>query len=114
LLIMLWIVTIPMVFGAFVLSEIITPAAEIKSSEASLTLLGRAGGGRLNSGYWFKEADSQGGTRIINIGQLKSSGNVADITLYEFQNGQELATFSKADEGRFVDGTLVLSNVQQT
>ncbi|NYT84094.1 LPS export ABC transporter permease LptG [Pollutimonas harenae] len=114
LLTMLWIVTIPLVFGAFILSEIITPAAEIKSSEASLTLLGKAGGGRLNSGYWFKESDNEDGTRIINIAQLKSSGNVADITLYEFKNGQELARFSTAKQGQFTDGTLVLSDVKQT
>lgn len=114
LLTMLWILTIPLVFGAFLLSEIVTPAAEIKSSEASLTLLGKAGGGRLNSGYWFKESDELGGTRVINIAQLKSGGNVADVTLYEFKNGQELATYSVAKLGQFVDGSLVLSDVQQT
>src|SRR5690606_29703298 len=76
LLLMLWMVTIPLVVGAFVLSEVVTPAAEIKSSEASLSLLGRSDGSRLNSGYWFKEADAQGGTRIINISELKPSGGV--------------------------------------
>ncbi|MDS1140352.1 LPS export ABC transporter permease LptG [Pusillimonas sp. SM2304] len=114
LLAMLWVVTIPMVLGAFLLSEVITPAAEIKASEASLTLLGKAGGGRLNSGYWFKEADDQGGTRVINISQLRSGGSVADVTLYEFHEGQELATFSTAQEGHFTDGTLVLDNVSET
>ncbi|NYT58138.1 LPS export ABC transporter permease LptG [Alcaligenaceae bacterium] len=114
LLAMLWILTIPLVFGAFLLSEIVTPAAEIKSSEASLTLLGKAGGGRLNSGYWFKESDDHGGTRIINIAQLKSGGNVADVTLYEFKNGQELATYSVAKQGHFANNSLVLSEVQQT
>ncbi|MCC2597063.1 LPS export ABC transporter permease LptG [Pusillimonas sp. MFBS29] len=114
LLAMLWILTIPLVFCAFLLSEIITPAAEIKSSEASLTLLGKAGGGRLNSGYWFKESDGDDGTRIINIAQLKSGGNVADVTLYEFKNGQELATYSVASRGHFSEGSLILSEVQQT
>src|SRR5699024_923646 len=55
LLFTLWLITIPLVGGAFLLSEVITPTVEIKSSEASLALLGKAGGGRLNSGYWFKE-----------------------------------------------------------
>ena len=114
LLAMLWIVTIPLVFFAFVLSEVVTPAAEVKSSEVSLALLGKAGGGRLNSGYWFKEAGEQGGTRIINIGQLKTGGNVANIALYEFKNGQELATYSTAKKGQFINGTLVLRNVRQT
>ncbi|MGP1614135.1 MAG: LPS export ABC transporter permease LptG [Pollutimonas bauzanensis] len=114
LLTMLWVVTIPLVVGAFLLSEIITPAAEIKSSEASLTLLGRAGGGRLNSGYWFKESDDADGTRIINIAQLKSSGDVAGVTLYEFHKGQQLAAFSQAEQGHFTNGTLVLRQVTQT
>ena len=42
LLAMLWLVTIPWVVGAFVLSEVITPAAELKASDVSLKLLGRA------------------------------------------------------------------------
>ena len=110
----LWIITIPMVVGAFLLSEIVTPAAEIKSSEASLTLLGKAGGGRLNSGYWFKESDGQGSTRIINIAQLKVNGDVNGITLYEFNAAQELTHFSQAETGTFGDGTLTLNDVVQT
>src|SRR5690606_5128743 len=84
----LWIITIPLVLGAFLLSELITPAAEIQSSESRLALLGRTGGGRLASGYWFKEADDQGGTRIINIGKMSGRGKVEDVTLYELDEGQ--------------------------
>lgn len=111
---MLWIITIPWVIGAFILSEVITPAAEIKSSETTLQLLGRAGGGRLNSGYWFKEEAPDNGTRVINIAELKPSGGVAGITLYEFRAGQELATFSQAAEGYFSDGALVMNQVSET
>lgn len=114
LLAMLWAVTIPLVAGAFLLSEVITPAAEIKSSEVSLTLMGRAGGSQLNSGYWFKETDTDGGTRIINISQLKASGGVAGVSLYEFNNEERLTTFSQAQDGHFSKGTLVLSQVTQT
>ncbi len=116
LLTLLWTVTIPLVVGAFLLSELITPAAEIKSSEAKLTLLGQSDGSRLNSGYWFKEAASESGdgTRIINISQLKASGDVEGVTLYEFHKGQRLAVFSQAEEGHFSNGTLVLQKVTQT
>src|SRR5690606_26568038 len=107
-------VTIPLVIGAFFLSEVVTPAAEIKSSEASLYLLGKSDGSRLNSGYWFKEAAPDKGTRIINISQLKSNGNVGDVTLYEFNRNQELLAMSQAKEGHFTKGTLVLSEVTQT
>ena len=114
LLAMLWLLTIPVVIGAFILSEIVTPAAELKTSEANMTLLGKSDGSRLNSGYWFKETDDSGSTRVINISQLKSSGDVADVTLYEFHQGQELARFSQAKTGHFTNGTLVLTEVVQT
>src|SRR5690606_35721013 len=87
---MLWIITIPWVLAAFFLSEVVTPAAEVKVSEANLLLLGHAGGGRLSSGYWFKEEGPEGGTRIINIERLQPNGGVAGINLYEFNKSQEL------------------------
>src|SRR5690606_38631815 len=111
---MLWLVTIPWVAGAFLLSEVITPAAELKASDVSLRLLGRAEGGRMSSGYWFKETDSQGGTRVINISQLSADGSVTEITLYEFRAGQELTAMSQAASGRFANGTLRLVDVTQT
>ncbi|RTZ39910.1 LPS export ABC transporter permease LptG [Candidimonas sp. SYP-B2681] len=114
LLIMLWIVTIPLVIGAFLLSEVITPAAEIKTSEASMTLLGKSDGSRLNSGYWFKETDANQGKRIINISTLKTNGDVSGVTLYEFRKGQKLAAFSYAEHGHFTNGTLVLRQLTET
>lgn len=114
LLVTLWIITIPLVLGAFVISEIVTPVAEIKSSEASLVLLGRSDGSRLNSGYWFKESDAGLGTRIINISRLLSGGGVAGVTLYEFDADHQLQAFSQAQEGHFQNGKLLLSNITQT
>lgn len=113
LLITLWIVTIPLVVGAFLISEVLTPAAEIKSSEASLVLLGRSDGSRLNSGYWFKENNEEGGTRIININRLLTGGGVEGVTLYELNTEQELQAFSQAREGRFESGELILQDVTQ-
>lgn len=110
---MLWVITIPMVVGAFLLSEIVTPAAEIKSSEANLLLLGRTDGSRLNSGYWFREVTPDNGTRLINIAQLKANGGVAGITLYEFHQGQKLALFAQAKTGHFSNGTLILDQVTE-
>lgn len=114
LLASLWILTLPLVAGAFLLSEFFTPAAELKASEASMKLLGRAQGGRMQSGYWFRESDRHGGTRIINISELKGSGEVAGIAIYEFRNGQELATMSYAATGSFGDRSLVLRNLVET
>jgi len=114
LLKMLWLISIPIVLGATVLSEIITPIAEIKSSEANLLMRGRVEGGRLASGYWFKEPMQGGGTRIINIGRLLASGNAADLRIYEFPDGTTLSLTSTAESARFADRQLIMQNVLET
>jgi len=114
LLKMLWLISIPIMLGATVLSEVITPIAEIKSSEANLLMRGRVEGGRLASGYWFKEPTVGGGTRVINIGSLLASGNAAHLRLYEFPDGTALSLMSTAESARFVDGQLVMQNVIET
>ncbi len=111
---MLWLISIPIVLAATVLSEFITPIAEIKSSEANLLMRGRVEGGRLVSGYWFKEPTSDGGTRIINIGRLLASGNAADLRIYEFPDGTALSLMSTAESARFVDGNLIMETVIET
>lgn len=114
LLRMLWVVTIPLMIGAALLSEYVTPWAEIKSGEANLMFRGKAGGDRLNSGYWFKEPTANGGMRIINIAELKGDGQVAGITLYEFKKDQTLTALSTAPTGSFAHGDLVLKDVSET
>ncbi len=110
----LWLITIPLVMGAFILSEFITPAAELRGSESRLALLGRTDGGRLSSGYWFKEADDKGGTRIINIGQLTGKGRVDDVVLYEFAANNTLRDVVQAANGQFEQGRLVLRDLTET
>ncbi|MGO3891087.1 MAG: LPS export ABC transporter permease LptG [Paenalcaligenes sp.] len=107
---MLWVVTIPLMAGAFLLSEYITPTVQIKASEAQLQLLGRSGGGRLSSGYWFKENTADGGSRIINIRQIQASGQVSDITVLEMLPEQALDTLTQAPSGQFHSNGLRLNN----
>ena len=114
LLRMLWIVTIPLMIGAALLSEYVTPWAEMKSGEANLMFRGKAGGDRLNSGYWFKEPTANGGTRIINIAALQGDGQVSGVTLYEFKKDLTLSVLSTAPNGLFAHGDLVLKDVSET
>ena len=111
---MLWVITIPLMVGATLLSEFVTPIAEIKSGEADLTLRGKAGGGRLNSGYWFKEPTATGGTRVINIKTLLGDGQVRDVMLFELKPDLELQGLAQAASGRFQDGDLILTDVTET
>ena len=114
LLRMLWTVSIPIVLGALVLSEFLTPLAEIKSSEVNLLMRGRVEGGRLASGYWFKEPTPSGGMRVVNVGKLLTSGNVENLLIYEFPDGLALSTIIQAKSGRFVKGKLDMQDVVET
>lgn len=110
----LWLITVPVMVGALLLSEFVTPEAEIRTGEANLMLRGKAGGGRLASGYWFKEPTREGGTRIINIQKLMASGQVGDVMLYEFKKDLELTATWQAASGTLGNGSLTLTNVVQT
>ncbi|MFT0533217.1 LPS export ABC transporter permease LptG [Castellaniella hirudinis] len=111
----LWLIAIPLVAGAYILSEYITPAAELHGSESRLALLGRTDGGRLSSGYWFKEADpDSGGTRVINIHRLDGKGRVQGVVLYEFRPDDTLRAYVQAERGRFDQGRLVLDQLTET
>lgn len=114
LLMSLWLICIPLVIGAFILSEYITPAAETKGSEVKLELFGHADGGRMSSGYWFKESDSAGNPRVINIKDLSGNGKVDKIVLYEFGQNNNLQAFIEAKSGEFKKDKLILKDVQQT
>ena len=111
---MLWTVSIPIILGALILSEFLTPFAEIKSSEVNLLMRGRVEGGRLASGYWFKEPTQNGGTRIINVGKLLTSGNVENLSIYEFPDGLTLSVMTQAKSGKFVKGKLDMQDVVET
>jgi len=109
---MLWMACVPIIAIALVLSEYVTPAAEIRYSEANLTLRGKVEGGRLASGYWFREPTDEGGSRVLNIGELLSSGEVANLTIYELGPDNRLQQLSQADRGIFEAGRLRLFNVR--
>jgi lipopolysaccharide export system permease protein len=113
LLKMLWTASLPIIFGALILSEFLTPMAEIKSSETNLLMRGKVEGGRLASGYWFKEPTPNGGTRIINVGNLLTSGNVANLRVYEFPDGLTLSLVAQSETGRFTGGKLVMQKVTE-
>ncbi len=112
MLLMLWTITIPLMLGAFVLSEFVTPRAELMTSEASLKYLGKASGGQMNSGHWFREPDEQGNMRTINIARLLDQGTVEDIRIitYNVQDGR-FVSLDQAKTGHFSNKVLTLSDV---
>lgn len=109
---MLWAACIPIIALAIVLSEYVTPAAEVRYSEANLMLRGKVEGGRLISGYWFREPADDGSSRILNIGELLGSGEVARLKIYEISPNNRLQRFSEADRAVFENDELRLFNVR--
>ncbi len=108
LLMMLWAITIPLMVLAMLLSEYIAPRTEIRANEASLEIIGRAGGGRLSSGYWFREKGQDGTIRIINIKRLQSQGQVQNITVYLLDEHLNLKSMTEAKSGVLKDEELRL------
>ncbi|HBP28917.1 MAG: LPS export ABC transporter permease LptG [Advenella sp.] len=112
LLLMLWTITIPLMLGAFVLSEFVTPRAELMTSEASLKYLGKASGGQMNSGHWFREPDDHGNIRTINIAQLRDQGSVQDIRIITYNADESrFISLDHAKTGHFSQNTLTLTDV---
>jgi lipopolysaccharide export system permease protein len=99
---------------AIILSELITPAAEIKYGEANMMLRGQVQGARLVSGYWFKEPTDNGGYRVINVSKLLSSGEVAGLSVYEIDENLNLTRQTQATRGVFEENRLVLFEVTET
>lgn len=114
LLSMLWLIALPVIALAIILSEFVTPAAEIKYTEANMVLRGKVEGGRLISGYWFKEPMDNGRSRVINVGKLLSSGEVADLHIYEIDQSLALTRQTQAKRGFFENNQLVLVGVTDT
>jgi lipopolysaccharide export system permease protein len=112
LLRMLWLSSIPVLVGALLLAEFLTPVAELKLSEAKLALRGDAGRSNiLKSGYWFRETNGAGGLRVINVGVLRGSHDAAIVTVYDFDQGQELKTLMLAQTATFEAGKMQLQKV---
>ena len=108
---MLWVACLPLIALALILSEFVTPAAEIRYSEANLVMRGKVEGGRLVSGYWFKEPTPSGGSRIMNVRELLSAREVANLSIYEFSANGDLRRLSQARRGTFENDQLRLIDV---
>ena len=106
----LWMACLPLVAVAILVSEILAPYAEFKYSEARIGIHGEAGRGTvLRSGYWFKEELDTQGFRVVNIQRLAAGGELAGVTLYEFDADRRLQRLAVAPQGKLQQGALQLS-----
>ncbi|TDF39310.1 lipopolysaccharide ABC transporter permease LptG [Alteromonadaceae bacterium M269] len=98
-----------MVIFVMALGEWVTPVAESRAKEIRTQAIS---GGRLYSSGkldWAKD-----GQNFVSIGEVISSSQLLDITIYEFDDSLQLRKITTADSGRFVQDKWQLSNVNNT
>ncbi|MDY3331223.1 MAG: LPS export ABC transporter permease LptG [Pelistega sp.] len=111
LLWMLWLITIPFMIFALLVSEVVTPYTEKKASDYAISALGK-NSTKMNSGYWFREPADENHYRVINIRRLDSSTAVSNINVFEYNTANnQLAQAVSAAKGRLQNGELTLDNV---
>jgi lipopolysaccharide export system permease protein len=98
-----------MVMFVMALGEWVTPVAESRAKELRTQAIS---GGRLYSSDkldWAKD-----GQNFVSIGEVISSSQLLDITIYEFDNDLQLRKITTADSGKFVQDNWQLTNVNNT
>ncbi|WP_159991281.1 LPS export ABC transporter permease LptG [Pelistega ratti] len=114
LLLMLWVITIPIMVIATLLSEIATPFAEEKTSEVTLSVLGKSSN-KMNSGYWFREPIDDSHYRVINIRKLNSLNEISTVVIFEYNTQKnEFSRMITAQKAALQNGILSLNHVNIT
>ncbi|AIL32280.1 LPS export ABC transporter permease LptG [Basilea psittacipulmonis] len=113
-ILMLWLIAIPaMVFATF-LSEQVTPWAEGKTSSLNLKYFGQAEGGKMRSGYWFREPAQDGLVRMINIGAIQENNEMSHIHVITYdEKAGVFVSLDRASKGVFKDGNIELEDVTE-
>ena len=98
-----------MVIFVMAIGEWVTPVAQSRAKELRTQAIS---GGRLYSSdklFWAKD-----GQNFVSIGEVISSGQLLDITIYDFDNDLQLKKITTAESGRFVDNSWKLTNISNT
>ncbi len=100
---------IPLMLIVMALSEWGAPVAEQKANEHRATQI--SGGSLIKSrqGVWAKDGDL-----FVNIGQINDINRISNITLYHFNDKQQLSDLVFAKKADFVDGIWRMHDVTQT
>lgn len=89
-------------------AEFVTPVAESKSKEIRTTAL--SSGSLISSAQriWAKDRDN-----FVQIGQVVSQNEIANVSVYEFDNALELVRLDVAERALYRNGVWVLHDVQR-
>ena len=100
---------IPLMLLVMALSEWGAPIAEQKANEHKAVKV--SGGSLIKSrqGVWAKDGDL-----FVNIGQVNDINRISNITLYHFNDQQQLTNLVFARNADFIDGSWKMHDVTQT
>ncbi|WP_028357159.1 LPS export ABC transporter permease LptG [Brackiella oedipodis] len=107
----LWLICIPLMIFAALLSEFITPYAETKLAQARLRFLDKSSGSTLSTGFWFREnLDNE--LRIINVVKLQSDKDISQVRIINLDsNNGRIKEMLYAQEAHFTtDNDIELIN----
>jgi lipopolysaccharide export system permease protein len=98
-----------MILFVMALGEWVTPVAQTRAKELRTQAIS---GGRLYSSDkldWAKD-----GQNFVSIGEVISSSQLLNITIYEFDDDLQLKKITTADSGQFIQDSWQLTNVNNT
>lgn len=92
-----------------VIGEYIAPAAEMKAQSLKAEAMEQRVMFRSHMGLWARD-----GQRFIHIQDVNSSESVGRVSVYEFDEQNQLDTVTKARTAEFADGAWTLNKVVQS
>ncbi len=94
---------------ALLLGEFVAPGLAHRASDMRAEALGKTQSIRGEKGFWAKD-----GSRVVWVRELRTSGELANIELYEFDDENRFKRFARVDGARHVKGGWQLDHVQST
>ncbi len=91
------------------IGEFVAPEAEFKAQSLRAEAISGQISFRSEAGLWAKD-----GASIIHIRDLLSNDKVRDISIYEFDDVNQLRNVTKARSARFVEGQWILEEVSRS
>lgn len=100
---------IPLMIIVMSIGEWVAPVAEQKAYDLKASLI--YGGSVIHShrGVWAKDGD-----RFVNIGIVNDGDKLANVTLYNFDNKQQLTRVTYADYAQYINKQWQMKNVTVT
>jgi lipopolysaccharide export system permease protein len=91
--------------ATILIGEFIVPPAEKLGQKVRLSSMGVGAVGQFRSGVWLKDTviiEGKTYRRFVNVGEVKSGGELNDVRIFEFDDNLRLSELIEARSARFV------------